>query len=162
MASKTGERSGHGAPETVPTRRRCAHRGSSAAVALFLVLASAKASAQAWNYQSYPDGEDITKSSDVPLYSGYITLDESGSTPIFHMYSGKVTKCFSGNLEAKVAKTSETTTIVVRRDLKGCGSARFVLKNDGTGGRREVIRNGEWTWDGLEHGLTLKKDSAVR
>jgi hypothetical protein len=90
------------------------------------------------------------------MYAGYITLDESGSTPIFHMYGGKVTKCFSGNIDAKVTKDAETTTIVVRRDLQGCGSARFVLKNDGTGGRREIIKGGKWVWDGLERGLTRK------
>ena len=135
---------------------RMSHLGSNVALALSLFLVPVGASAQAWNYQSYPDGEDATKSLDVPMYTGYITLDESGSTPIFHMYSGRVTKCFSGNIDAKVTKSPETTTIVVRRDLKGCGSARFVLKNDGTGGRREIMQSGKWTWDGLERGLTLK------
>jgi len=135
---------------------RTSHLVGSLVLALIAILAPTGASAQAWNYKSYPDGEDAMKFLDVPMYSGYITLDESGSAPIFHMYAGKVTKCFSGSIEAKVARTPETTTIVVRRDLKGCGSARFVLKNDGTGGRREIIQNGKWTWDGLERGLTLK------
>lgn len=133
-----------------------AQHGWALALSLFLVAVPASA-AQAWDYQSYPDGEDITKSSDVPLYPGYITLDESGSTPIFHLYAGRVTKCFSGDIEATVSRTPEATEIVVRRDLKGCGSARFVIRNDGTGGRREILRNGKWTWDGLERGLTAKK-----
>ena len=134
---------------------RISHR---LAFALSLVLAPFLANAQAWTYQTYPDGEDFKnpKPLDAPLYAGYITLDESGSTPIFHMYGGKVTKCFSGNIDAKVTKDAETTTIVVRRDMQGCGSARFVLKNDGTGGRREIIKGGKWVWDGLERGLTRK------
>ena len=136
--------------------RQLAQHGWALALSLFLLPISASA-AQAWDYQSYPDGEDITKSSDVPLYPGYITLDESGSTPIFHLYAGRVTKCFSGDIEATVSRTPEATEIVVRRDLKGCGSARFVIRNDGTGGRREILRNGKWTWDGLERGLTAKQ-----
>jgi len=131
-------------------------QGGVLALWFFLVPVGASA-AQAWDYQSYPDGEDITKSADVPLYPGYITLDESGSMPIFHLYAGKVTKCFSGDIEATVSRTPEAIEIVVRRDLKGCGSARFVIRNDGTGGRREILRNGKWTWDGLERGLTAKK-----
>jgi hypothetical protein len=111
--------------------------------------------AQSWNYLSYPDGEDL-RSLDKPQSPGYITLDESGATPIFQMFAGKVTKCFSVPLEAKVTKTQDTTMMVVRRDLKGCGSARFVIQNDGTGGRREILRDGKWVWDGLERGLTLR------
>ena len=65
---------------------RMSHLGSRLTFALSLVLAPTGASAQAWNYQSYPDGEDTMKFLDVPMYSGYITLDESGSTPIFHHY----------------------------------------------------------------------------
>ena len=135
---------------------RTSYLGNSLAFAVLLLLAPTVASAQAWNYQSYPDGEDARKSLDVPMYSGYITLDESGSTSIFHMYAGRVNMCFSGDIEAKVTKTPETLTIVVRRDLRGCGSARFVLKNDGSGGRREIIQSGKWVWDGLERGLTLR------
>jgi len=127
------------------------------ALAIAASLVPVGASAQAWTYQSYPDGEDPSKSLDVPMYSGYITLDESGSGPVFHMYSGRVNKCFSGDLEAKVSRTPEVTTILVRRDLKGCASARFVIRNDGSGGQRQVIRDGRWTWDGLDHGLTLKR-----
>jgi hypothetical protein len=136
---------------------RLSRRSRSLALAASMLLAPVGASAQAWNYQSYPDGEDPSKSLDVPLYPGYITLDETGSAPVFHMYVGKTTKCFSGDIEAKVSRTPEATTIVVKRDLKGCGSARFVIRNDGSGGQRQIIRDGSWTWDGLERGLTPRK-----
>jgi hypothetical protein len=122
------------------------------------VIFPAIAHSQSWDYQSYPDGEDISKFLDQPLYPGYITLDETGATPNLHMFIGKPTKCFRGSLEAKVTRTPDTTAIVARRDLKGCGSARFVIRNDGTGGRREILRDGKWVWDGLEHGLTLKRE----
>ncbi len=123
------------------------------------VLASrgALAQIQTWEYQSYPDGEDISKSSDKPAAPGYITLDQSGEKPMFTLLAGRVTKCFSGAIESKVEKTADTTIITVRRDLRGCGSARFVIRNDGSGGRREVLRDGKWVWDGLERGLTPKK-----
>jgi hypothetical protein len=126
-------------------------------VAALSILVATCAHSQTWNYQSYYDGEGVTYPLDVPLYPGYITLDESGEQPIFTMLVGRTTKCFSGPIVPKVERTRDTTMIVVRRDLKGCRSARFVIKNDGTGGHREVLRDGKWAWDGLEHGLTLRK-----
>lgn len=126
-------------------------------VAIFCIFISAVAHSQTWEYKAYPDGKDVRVPLDKSLSPGYITLDESGAAPIFRMYAGTVTTCFSGPIEAKVEKTLDTTMIVVRRDLRGCGSARFVLKNDGTGGRRELLRGGKWVWDGLERGLTLRK-----
>jgi hypothetical protein len=121
---------------------------------LFSIAAHAQ---QSWDYVSYPDGQGVVNDVNKPLYRGYITLDETGPKPIFRMYSGKVTQCFDGSIEAQVKKTADETVIVVKRDLKGCGSARFVVKNDGSGGRREILQNGVWKWDGFERGLTLRK-----
>ena len=112
---------------------------------------------EAWEYLSYPDGQSILQSPDKALSPGYISLDESGGQPVFQMYAGRVTKCFDGPIPAKVERTAQTTTITVRRDLVGCFTARFVINNDGSGGRRELIKNGAWVPDGLERGLRPKK-----
>lgn len=126
-------------------------------LALSSIFFVGSAQSQTWTYISYSDGQSVTSDTKTPLYGGTITLDESGPTPIFRMTAGKLTTCFAGDIEAKVQRTADKTLIVVKRDLKGCGSARFVINNDGSGGRRETLSNGKWTWDGLERGLTLKK-----
>ncbi len=125
--------------------------------AIGLLFSIAAQSQQSWDYFSYPDGQDVMNDVNKPLYRGYITLDETGPKPIFRMYAGKVTRCFDGSIEAQTKRTADETFIVVKRDLKGCGSARFVVKNDGSGGRREILQNGVWKWDGFERGLTLRK-----
>jgi hypothetical protein len=127
------------------------------ALALGSIFFVGTAQSQTWAYISYSDGQSVTSDAKTPLYGGTITLDESGPTPIFRMNAGKQTTCFAGDIEAKVQRTADKTFIVVKRDLKGCGSARFVINNDGSGGRRETLSSGNWTWDGLERGLTLKK-----
>jgi hypothetical protein len=121
------------------------------------LLVPAGAHSETWEYQSYPDGVNTTRPLDKPLAPGYIRLDESGEKPMFMLFAGKVTECFSGAIEAEVERTIETTIITVRRDLRDCSSARFVIRNDGTGGRREVMRGGTWAWDGPERGLKPKK-----
>jgi hypothetical protein len=132
------------------------YRAAIILVSALAFLRPIEAHSQRWEYQSYPDGENILQSPEKPAAPGYITLDESGGAPVFTMSAGRVTKCFSGTIPAKVERTAQTTIITVRRDLPGCFSARFVINNDGSGGRREVIRNGKWVWDGLEHGLRAK------
>jgi hypothetical protein len=40
--------------------------------------------------------------------------------------------------------------------MRGCAPIRLLIKKDGTGGRQEVLANGEWVWDKLDHGLIRK------
>ena len=125
--------------------------------ALLCFCLSVAAHAESWHYQAYPDRTNILHAPEKPLAPGHIVLDESGDHPIFQMFAGTVTTCFSGPIDAKVKKTAEHIFITVRRDLRGCFPVRFVIRKDGTGGRREVMRNGRWVSDGLEHGLTIKQ-----
>src|SRR4051812_38631282 len=111
---------------------------------LALALLPVAAHCAAWEYQSYPDGQSIRQSADKPADPGYISLDESSGQPIFQMYAGRVTKCFDGPIPAKVERTAQTTVVTVRRDLLGCFTVRFVINNDGSGGRRELIKHGAW------------------
>jgi len=119
------------------------------AVAVLTSLAAHNADAQSWKYQSYYNGR--------PSAPGYITLDEKDGKAVFRMVAGYLSTCYQGDLDATVTKTESDTIITVAPRLHGCDDTRFVIKNDGTGGRRETKKSSKWVWDGFERGLTLKK-----
>jgi hypothetical protein len=131
-------------------RSRHAKRMLVQAVAALAVLGAHNANAQTWEYRSsLPDGR--------PSAPGYVTLDETSGKPVFRMVAGRLNTCLTGDLDATITRTETTTIITVVPRLRGCEETRFVIKNDGTGGRREVKGGSEWVWDGLERGLTLRK-----
>ena len=55
-----------------------------------------------------------------------------------------------------MTRTDATTTIELEL-ITGCDPTRYVIRNDGSGGIREVKRNERWVNDTFDHGLTLKK-----
>jgi hypothetical protein len=112
---------------------------------------TAPAIAQSWDYKAFNRNGDYTG-------SGYITLRESASKGVFRMYAGNnVDKCVDGEINAAIAKTAETTTITTEPRVVGCPEMRFVIKNDGSGGHKEMKRGDEWVPDGFERGLKLRK-----
>ena len=50
-----------------------------------------------------------------------------------------------------------TSTITVTPSLAGCEPFRYLIKNDGSGGVRQIRRGERWSDDGFDHGLTAKK-----
>lgn len=106
------------------------------------------ASAQTWNYNVNTEGGATL---------GYITLQQEDAKPVLRMF-GRLNNCWGRQaLKADVAKTAAHTTITVEPAMFGCEEIRFVIKNDGTGGVRQVRRGGEWVDDGVDRGLTLRK-----
>jgi len=111
------------------------------------------AAAQTWNYQAYRNVGGTPQQSAM----GDVTLDEKGGKPTFQMTAGQLDQCYQTPLDAVVERTDETITITIVPLLRGCGDVRFVIKKDGTGGRREVKAGSGWRWDGLDRGLSIKK-----
>jgi hypothetical protein len=120
-------------------------------VALVGVMHPSVAVAQSWNYQAYNNVDRR------PMAPGYITLEERDGKAVFKMYAGQVTNCYRTALNAAVTRTETTTIITPVPALLGCDEVRFVIKNDGTGGQREVKSGSDWIWDGLDRQLTPRK-----
>ena len=109
------------------------------------------AEAQSWNYLT------TTTSMTGSRVPGYVTLETQGNKSIFRMSAGNLNRCYQGDLSAVVSRTEAETIITIEPKLTGCEEIRFVIKNDGSGGRREVKNASDWVWDGAERGLTLRK-----
>jgi serine/threonine-protein kinase len=109
--------------------------------------AAQKVGAQSWEYQSYRSGGFRSA-------PGYITVEDKGGKTILRMVAGTLINCYNGDLDATVIKTEATTIITVVPLLRGCEEIRFVIKNDGTGGQRQIKKGSGWVWDGLDRVLT--------
>ncbi len=132
-------------------RRHCP-----AALALAAALACASAQAQTWEYKSYKKtmGGQYSKDSYV---IGSISVEEKDGKSFFRFTAGAVDACLRGELAANVSKTDALTTIEPASTLAGCETIRYVIRNDGSGGEREVKRGDNWVKDGWDHMLTPKK-----
>ena len=116
--------------------------------------AATSAAAQTWEYLSYYPSGPKAGSLSAP---GYVVLEEKSGKATFRIVAGSLSTCYENALDATVTKTETTTTITTAPRMQGCGEVRFVIKNDGSGGRREVKNGAEWVWDGKERGLTPQK-----
>lgn len=108
-------------------------------------IAAIDANAQTWFYQSYAKAG--------PTVPGYIALREEAGKSVLTMVVQGLNKCLQGALDSTVV-VGATTTIITIGPRPGCEEVRFVIKNDGTGGQREIRTKGEWGWDGTNRGLT--------
>jgi hypothetical protein len=128
------------------------------ALALPLVLATLAGAAQAqtWEYKSYKKtmGGQYSKDSYV---IGSISVEEKDGKSLFRFTAGAVDACLRGDVPANVTKTDTLTTIELAQPLAGCETIRYVIRNDGSGGEREVKRGDAWVKDGWDHALTPKK-----
>ena len=127
---------------------------SVAALIPLTLLVVADAAAQTWNYKSSTTARGGGRS----VYGvGYVTLKENAGKAVVEIAAGSMSICWRGELDATVTKTEATTTIAIPPRLTGCEEIRFVLKNDGTGGQREIKTGADWVADSLDRDLTLRK-----
>jgi hypothetical protein len=104
--------------------------------------------AQTWNYKVATEGGGTP---------GSVSLEHRDGKPVVRMH-GRLNDCWARQeLKAQVTKTVEATTITVAPAMIGCEEIRFVIKNDGTGGVRQIKNGGDWADDGFERDLTLRK-----
>lgn len=129
---------------------------SAAALAVAAALACASAQAQSWEYKSYK--KTLTGQFNKDVFTpGSISVEEKDGASFFRMTAGPVDACLRGAIPANVVKTAETTTIEPQIALAGCELFRYVIRNDGSGGAREVKRGDQWVDTKWDHGLTPKK-----
>ena len=129
---------------------------SAAALAVTAALACASAQAQSWEYKSYK--KTLTGQFNKDVFTpGSISVEEKEGASFFRMTAGPVDACLRGAIPANVVKTAETTTIEPQIALAGCELFRYVIRNDGSGGAREVKRGDQWVDTKWDHGLTPKK-----
>lgn len=116
-------------------------------------IGAATSTAQTWVYKSYkrPLGGQYDKANYV---TGTIAIVERDGKSFFRMTAGDVDVCLRGQLRANVEKTADTTIVEPQMPVAGCERFRYVIRNDGSGGRREVWRGERWVDTKLDHGLT--------
>ncbi len=128
-------------------------------LAASMTFAATEARAQSWEYQTYY-GQQTRSARGTPggpAALGYITVEDRGGKAIFRMVGGNLDICYNRELDATVVKTEATTTITIVPGLQGCEEVRFVIRNDGTGGRREIKQKSDWVWDSLDRRLIPRK-----
>jgi hypothetical protein len=113
--------------------------------------------AQSWDYKYYKQGPGGAYERDR-FFNGSVELTEKDGKATLRVIANVSPRntCLRGEVPAIVTKTDATTTIEPQM-LQGCDEFRYVIRNDGSGGVREVKRNDKWISDGFEHGLTPAK-----
>lgn len=109
-----------------------------------------------WTYQTYDRNAPNAAGYGGPGVS-HLRLDgHAGDYRITIVAPGLAT-CFAAPLKATVRQSATALVITTEPRLPDCEEVRFVVAIDGSGGRREVRRAGQWRWDRLERGLRLQK-----
>jgi hypothetical protein len=121
-----------------------------------LLLAAATAAplvagAETWTYQLY------SSTTGEPTALSYISVEERSGKSVFRMVAAHVHDCFRQALPAQVARTAATTIIEIAPAFVGCDHVRFVIRNDGSGGERQIKDGEGWRSDGLDRRLTPRK-----
>lgn len=128
-------------------------RTLTALFAVAAVVGAASAQAQTWDYKSY---KMVNGQYDKDFNMGAVSLEERDGKGFFRMIAGSVDACFRGDVPAVVTRTDALTTIELQL-LTGCEPVRYVIRNDGSGGERQIRRREKWVSDGWDHGLVPKK-----
>ncbi|MET0207931.1 MAG: hypothetical protein ABW220_02750 [Burkholderiaceae bacterium] len=134
---------------------------ASAAVSLVLLAVAASAHAQAtansWEYKSYKKAGAGGQYDKDNFVTGTIAVEEADGKASFRLIAGKVDVCYRGALPAVVTRTPELTTIEVTQPVPGCEEFRYTIRNDGSGGFKEVKVGDAWRKSRFDHGLTPVK-----
>jgi opacity protein-like surface antigen len=124
-------------------------------IAFLAATFAAFAQAQTWEYRYYKLGPGGQYEKDRFVAGTLSLMDEKDGKGTVRIVAGqgKGNNCTRGDLPAAVTKSDATTTLELQL-LTGCDETRYVIRNDGSGGEREIRRNDKWVKDGYEHGLT--------
>jgi hypothetical protein len=87
---------------------------------------------------------------------GYVSLHEQGGERRLRFTVGQGDTCYDRDLPVTVERPAGKIVIDVPPALRGCAHFRLVINADGTGGKREVMRGGQWTADGFDRVLTAR------
>lgn len=127
-----------------------------AVAALSLASTTALADKQTWDYKSAMKDPVSGQYSKTDFRKSTVTVEEKDGKATFRMITaGRGDPCISQTeLPAEVQRDEQITTVTVLPPLAGCEPFRYRIRNDGSGGLRQVRRNERWVDDGFDHGLT--------
>jgi hypothetical protein len=125
--------------------------------AAILLSAATAAFAQTWTYKSYKKGGMGGQYDKERFVMGTIALEEKDGKAFFSVNAGTTDQCLRGSIPAVVTKSDATTTIEPQSGLAGCERIRYVIRNDGSGGERQVWRGDAWKDDRFDHDLKPAK-----
>ena len=122
-----------------------------AAAAAFAVTA---AQAQVWDYKSYKRDPQTKRYSKDHFVTGTISVEEKGGASYFRMIAGNVDVCYRGAIPVAVERGAGTIVITSTQPMTGCEDFRYRIREDGSGGTKEVKEpGGEWRNSVFDHGL---------
>ncbi len=126
---------------------------------LLAASATAVAQTQTWDYKSALKDPLSGQYSKDRFLNSTVTVTEKDGKASFRMVTpGRGDPCISqSELPAEVQRDDQATTVTVLPPLAGCQPFRYVIRNDGSGGVRQIRRNDRWLDDGFDHGLTPRK-----
>ena len=120
---------------------------------------TALAEKQTWDYKSAMKDPVSGQYSKTDFRHSTVTLEEKDGKASFRMITaGRGDPCISqSELPAEVQRDEQITTVTVLPPLTGCEPFRYLNRNDGSGGVRQIRRNERWINDGFDHGLTPRQ-----
>jgi len=124
------------------------------AATLFVIAVVAPSLCQAgeqWTYAAYTSSGRLMATNHLELTE----VDGKAFLTIYN-YHEYADKCYTRKMNASVTRDAEFTVVTTDDMMRGCVPIRLLLKKDGSGGRQEVLTNGEWVSDNLDHGLIRK------
>lgn len=132
---------------------------AASAAALGLASTTALAQKQTWNYKSAMKDPVSGQYSKTDFRHSTVTVEEKDGKATFRMITaGRGDPCISASeLPAEVQRDEQITTVTVLPPLAGCEPFRYLIRNDGSGGVRQIRRNERWVNDGFDHGLTPRQ-----
>ena len=127
--------------------------------ALATLGSTALAEKQTWDYKSAMKDPVSGQYSKTDFRHSTVTVEEKDGKATFRMITaGRGDPCISqSELPAEVQRDEQITTVTVLPPLAGCEPFRYLIRNDGSGGVRQIRRNERWVNDGFDHGLTPRK-----
>lgn len=117
--------------------------------------ASAISTPRSWTYQTYDRNAANAAGYGGPGTS-HIRLDGSEGDYRITIVAPGLATCYAAPLKATVERTATTLIITAEPRIPGCDAVRFVIKADGTGGRRETRVGTSWRWDRPDRGLAAR------
>lgn len=106
-----------------------------------------------WKYKSYRKSATSGYSKDA-FIEGTLSITQKDGKWLMDMTAGgnNTGPCYRTPIEAEVVRTDDTTTIEPKL-VSGCDLYRYVIRNDGSGGQRQVKKGEKWVGDGFDHDL---------
>lgn len=129
-----------------------------ATAVLALVSTATLAQRQSWHYKSAVKDPVSGQYSKTDFRHATVSIEEKDGKAMFRMVApGRGDPCINqSDLPAEVQRDDQITTITVLPPMVGCEPFRYLIRNDGSGGVRQIRRNERWVNDGFDHGLTPK------